>query len=125
MKVADKINYLLTEKNMSKKIFVQKLLALEPILERTGKSPNESTVYAYLNGGREIKIELIPYIAEVLDICEQELFTDEIEFSNYYNVRFSRDAREILNLLQYAPQNAVEDIKQYLLKYKKIYEKGI
>ena len=58
MNVADKINYLLEEKGISKREFAQKLLSLNPLLDRTGKAPSESTIYGYLNGGREIKIEL-------------------------------------------------------------------
>ena len=59
MNVADKINYLLEEKGITKREFAQKLLSLNPLLDRTGKAPSESTIYGYLNGGREIKIELI------------------------------------------------------------------
>lgn len=125
MNVADKINYLLEEKGMSKRDFAQKLLSLEPRLERTGKPPSESTIYGYLNGGREIKIELIPYIAETLEITEQELFSSDIEFSNDYNIRYSKEAREILDLLQYAPKGSIEEVKNYLLKYKKVFESGV
>ena len=125
MNVADKINYLLEEKGMSKRDFAQKLLSLEPRLERTGKPPSESTIYGYLNGGREIKIELIPYIAETLEITEQELFSSDIEFSNDYNIRYSKEAREILDLLQYAPKSSIEEVKNYLLKYKKVFDGGV
>lgn len=125
MNVADKINYLLEEKGMSKRDFAQKLLSLEPRLERTGKPPSESTIYGYLNGGREIKIELIPYIAETLEITEQELFSSDIEFSSDYNIRYSKEAREILDLLQYAPKGSIEEVKNYLLKYKKVFDSGV
>lgn len=125
MTVSEKINFLLTEKEMTKREFATKLLELEPRLDGTGKPPSESTVYGYLNGGREIKIELIPYIAEVLNITEQELFSSEIEYSNEYNVRYSKEAREILDLLKFAPKGAVEDVKDYLLKYKDIFNQGI
>ena len=93
---------------MTKREFATKLLELEPRLDGTGKPPSESTVYGYLNGGREIKIELIPYIAEVLNISEQELFSSDIEYSNDYNIRCSKEAREILDLLKFAPKGAVE-----------------
>jgi transcriptional regulator with XRE-family HTH domain len=125
MNVTDKINYLLEEKGMSKREFAQKLLSLTPILERTGKTPSESTIYGYLNGGREIKIELIPFIAEALNITEQELFTNEIEYTNDYNYKYSKEAREILDLLKFAPRGAIDEIKNYLMKYKKIYDDGI
>lgn len=125
MKVAEKINYLLEEKGMSKREFAQKLLALNPMLERKGKPPSESTIYGYLNGGREIKIELISYIAETLNISEQELFTNEIEYTYNNNLRYSKEAREILELLKFAPISAVDEIKKYLLRYKKVYDRGI
>lgn len=125
MGVVDKINYLLMEKNMTKRDFAKRLIRLEPRLERTGKSPSESTIYGYLNGGREVKVELIPYIAEVLEVSEQELFNEEIEYSSDYNIRRTKDVREILRLLQYAPKNAVDEIRQYLLKYEAIYKQGL
>lgn len=125
MNVADKINYLLEEKGITKREFAQKLLSLNPILDRTGKPPSESTVYGYLNGGREIKIELVPYIAETLNITEQELFSNEIEYSNNYNYKHSKEAREILDLLKFAPRDAVDDIRNYLSKFKSIVDEGI
>lgn len=125
MNVSDKINYLLVEKGISKREFAQKLLSLNPILDRTGKAPSESTVYGYLNGGREIKIELIPYIAEALNVSEQELFINEIEFTNDYNYKYSKESREILDLLKFAPRSAIDEIKNYLVKYKKVYEEGL
>jgi transcriptional regulator with XRE-family HTH domain len=125
MNVSEKINFLLTEKDMTKREFANKLLTLEPRLEGTGKPPSESTVYGYLNGGREIKIELIPYIAEVLGISEQELFSNEIEYASDYNIRYSKEAREILDLLRYVPKGAVEEVKGYLLKYKVVFDGGI
>jgi len=122
MKVSEKINYLLEEKNMSKREFARKLLSLEPKLDRTGKAPSESTIYGYLNGGREIKIELIPYIADVLKIKEQDLFEFDIEYSTGFNQNKSQDVREIIALLEYLPNNAIKNLKNKLYKYKKIYE---
>jgi transcriptional regulator with XRE-family HTH domain len=117
MKVAEKINYLLKEQNLTKREFAKKLLELEPKLDSTGKQPSESTVYGYLNGGREIKVELIPYIAEVLGVSEQELFSFDIEYACEYNHRHSKEVREIIHLLQYAPKGAIENIRNYLSKY--------
>lgn len=125
MNVADKINYLLEEKNISKTDFANKLLSLEPRIDRTGKPPSISTIYGYLNGGREIKIELVPYIAEALNISEQELFSSEIEYSNDYNYKHSKEAREILDLLKFAPRSAIDDIRNYLLKLKSVCDEGI
>ena len=118
MEVIDKINYLLKEKNISKKMFADKLLALEPRLKSTARTPSISTIYGYLNGGREIKIELIPYIAEVLGVSEQELFEFDIEYATEYNYKLSKEVREIISLLQFVPQAKIIDLKEKLLKYK-------
>ncbi|MDR2080338.1 MAG: hypothetical protein LBP54_00420 [Campylobacteraceae bacterium] len=63
MEVWEKINYILAEKNMSKKEFASKLTALEPKIKRTGETPSFYTILGYLYGKREIKTELIPYIS--------------------------------------------------------------
>jgi len=124
MKIIDKINYLIQEKEITKREFATKLLSLEPILESTAKAPSESTIYGYLNGGRELKVELIPYIAEVLEVDEQELFRFDIEYASEYNIRYSKEVREILDLLQYAPKISIEKIKEQLLEYKKIHKEA-
>ena len=125
MEVWEKINYLLSEKNITKQEFAKRLVNLEPKLRRTNEIPSIQTILGYLYGKRELKIELIPYIAEVLKVNEQELFKYDIEYATEYNLRYSKDVREILNLLQYAPKNIIRHIKETLLKYKKTYESGI
>lgn len=125
MEIIDKINYLLKEKNLQKKDFVKMLQAVEPKLKSTGEIPSEQTIYGYLNGKRELKVELIPYIAEVLGVDEQELFSFDIEYATEYNLRYSKDAREILDLLQYTPKPMLERIKTVMQKFKKTYEDGI
>jgi transcriptional regulator with XRE-family HTH domain len=125
LEIIDKINYLIKEKNLQKKDFVKMLQAIEPKLKSTGEIPSEQTIYGYLNGKRELKVELIPYIAEVLGVDEQELFRFDIEYATEYNLRYSKDAREILELLQYAPKPMVEHIKNALRKCKKSYEDGV
>lgn len=124
MRVADKINYLLEEKGLTKREFAKNLLALEPKLDSTGKPPHESTIYGYLNGGREIKIELIPYIAEVLGVSEQELFESELEYSTNQNIKYSKEVREIISLIPYAPHAYMEQILNTLRKYKKILDES-
>ena len=71
------------------------LRELEPKLKSTGEIPSEQTIYGYINGKGELKIELIPYIAEVLEVDEQELFRFDIEYATEYNIRYSKNAREI------------------------------
>jgi transcriptional regulator with XRE-family HTH domain len=125
LEVYEKINYLIDEKKITKKEFVVKLLALEPKLRATGEVPSEQTIYRYLNAQRELKIELISYIAEVLEVDEQEFFRFDIEYATEYNFRYSKDAREILDLLQYAPANMIEHIRTTLKGYKNHYEDGV
>ncbi|MEW6552391.1 MAG: hypothetical protein AB1389_09710 [Campylobacterota bacterium] len=125
MEVYEKINFLLQEKNILKRDFVRRLLELEPKLKSTGEIPTEQTVYRYLSGDRELKIELIPYIAEVLEIQEQELFNFDLEYASSYNYKKSKEIREIIDLLQYAPTNIINAIKEKLLNYKNLYNKNI
>jgi transcriptional regulator with XRE-family HTH domain len=125
VEIIDKINYLIKEKNLQKKDFVKMLQAIEPKLKSTGEVPSEQTIYGYLNGKRELKVELIPYIAEVLGVDEQELFRFDIEYATEYNLRYSKDAREILDLLQYTPKPMLEQIKTVMRKFKKTYEEGM
>lgn len=122
MEISEKIYILLKERNISKRQFVRDLLALEPRLKSTGEIPTEQTIYRYLNGKREIKVELIPYIAEVLGVSEQELFSFDIEYASEYNHRYSKEIREIIGLLQYAPKMTIENIRNQLLKYKNLHE---
>lgn len=125
MEVWEKVNYLISEKQITKQEFANKLLQLEPKLKRTGETPSIQTILGYLYGKREIKIELIPYIAETLNVSEQELFNFDIEYATEYNIRYSKDAREILDLLQFAPKNIIEHIKNTLYKYKVSNEEAV
>ncbi len=76
MQVYEHINLYLKRRNMSKTEFYDKLVLLEPKLTNTGEVPTINSIYAYLNGRIGIDVELLPYIARVLDIPEQLLFTD-------------------------------------------------
>ncbi|MDX9743101.1 MAG: hypothetical protein RBT59_04725 [Arcobacteraceae bacterium] len=100
MEVYEKINLVLKENKISKKIFARKLRDLEPKLKSTFEVPSEKTVYAYLNGRIGLKIELIPYIAEVLNIPEQLLFDDSLR------------ARK--NYLKYILDNASSEEKEFV-----------
>ncbi len=99
-----------------------------PKIASASSSNNSSSalnVLGYLYGKRELKVELIPYIAEVLEVDEQELFRFDIEYASEYNIRYSKDAREILELLYYTPKPMIEHIKAVLRRYKKNYEDGV
>ncbi len=97
MRVYEKINLLLRERKLLKKDFVKMLLDLEPLLQSTGNTPSEKTVYKYLNGTVNIPIELVPYIAEALDIPEQNLFDDSMKMKLKFceEIVKNADAEEI------------------------------
>ncbi len=125
MEVWEKINYLLEEKKITKQEFAHKLVALEPNLKRTGESPSAQTILGYLYGKRELKVELIPYIAEVLEVTEQELFTFDLEYACNYNYRQSKEVRTIIELLQYAPNGVITHIKEQLIKHKALHHESV
>ena len=125
MNILNKINYLLNEKNMSKKYFIKKFLNLEPKFTSTNKIPSESTVYGYLNGSREIKIEFITYIAEVLEVKEQELFESSLEYDNEYNYIKTKEVRSIIDLLKYLPSIKIRELHEQLREYKMLYDKRL
>ena len=114
MEIYEKINYLIEEKKMTKKEFVDKVIELEPRLKNSGESPSIQTIYRYLNGSRELKVEILPYFAEVLGVKEQEFFEFDIEFSSENNIKQSKEFREILNLLPYLPTKSLKKLKSRL-----------
>ena len=120
MEVWEKINYLLEEKKISKQEFANRLISLEPKLKRTLETPSSQTILGYLYGKRELKVELIPYSAEVLGVSEQELFNFNIEYATEYNYKQSKEVLEIVDLLPYAPNSTIEHIKTQLQKYKNL-----
>ncbi len=108
MEIFERINSLIKENNLTKREFAKRLRDLEPRLNSTGEIPSEKTIYKYLNGSISIKIELIPYIAEVLQITEQELFTnDERSRKRFFQ-----------NILKTSTPEEIEIIKnKFNLKY--------
>ncbi len=84
MEIYEKINLLIKEKGMNKKEFSLKLIELEPKLKSTSEIPTLKAMYAYLSGDVALKIELISYIAETLNIPEQLLFDDSSRARKIY-----------------------------------------
>jgi transcriptional regulator with XRE-family HTH domain len=72
--VYQRIDYLRIKKGWLKRDLILKIQELEPTTTRKGTIPSESTLYAYFNGNTSIHMDLIPYIAEVLNVPEIELF---------------------------------------------------
>ena len=141
MEVFEIINNILTDKQMSKREFAQKLIALEPKSNRTGEIISENIVYSYLSGHTAIKAYLVPYISDVLGIPEQFLFEESQkvrmrmirhllkELSEeervYLETALNRDKNvdmqhNILELIKYAPEPLLNKITVSLQKIKNI-----
>ena len=152
MEVYEKINEILRNNNLSKKSFSLKLIELEPKLRNTGEIPTINALYSYLSGDVSLRVELIPYIAEVLDIPEQILFDDsnrarmkmlkyiledinsqERNFlinklnSKETNTKSENVQKDIINsindLLKYAPEPFLKNIEQALKDFKSLSDK--
>lgn len=145
MEVYERINLYLKDKKISKKEFAKQLLNSDVKLKNTGDVPSENTIYAYLNGRIGLKIELIPYIAEVLQIPEQLLFDDSSRTRKIYLNHLLKDItseeaellksrfcdekqpistvpkdrmHKIQDLLQYAPEMFLQQLENTLKEYK-------
>ncbi len=145
MELFQRINLLINEQNLSKKEFALKLIALEPKLKSTGEAPTVKAVYAYLSGTVALKTELIPYIAEVLDIPEQLLFDDSPRMRRKYldhilksvtsqekellqsrlckNKSSKAPSKDIYDLLIYAPDFFLQKLERTLRDYKSMTDK--
>ncbi|RXJ83727.1 helix-turn-helix domain-containing protein [Arcobacter sp. CECT 8985] len=107
MEIFERINQILKEKKMTKKEFAARLLAVNPKVNRLGEAPSVSSIYAYLNGTSSIKADFIPYIAEALNVAEQELFEDNSNNRNRYLKYILKDlSKNELELIK----NRIEDL---------------
>lgn len=85
MKIHETLTSIIKRKGLTRKEFAKKLIDLSPNVNRIGETPTTSTIYGYLNGRINIPIELVSFIAEALDITEQELFdTSEKTNKKYF-----------------------------------------
>ncbi|WP_419678326.1 helix-turn-helix domain-containing protein [Aliarcobacter lanthieri] len=143
MEVWERLNNILKEQKLTKREFSQKLRDIEPKLKSTGEIPSENTIYSYLSGRITIPIELIPYIAETLNISEQELFDtssySKKRYLNYLikniqktdfeyiknlidkpNTDINIHLKELKDLLNYAPNSFIKKLIERLKEYKKL-----
>ena len=101
MDIHEKINTIIQKKGLTKREFAKRLVLLEPRLKSTGNAPTEKTIYGYLSGKISINIELISYIADVLDITEQELFDEtlksKVKFLKYIINHSTEKEKEYIN----------------------------
>lgn len=124
MKVMQRINEIIKAKNISKRELVRSLIELDMRASKTGEVPTESSIYAYLNGNIEIKTDMIPYIAEALDVCEQELFIENPKEMQKLLRRFHNNAHiyqkydEIIQNLEYLSPKTIDLLKMLLAQNK-------
>lgn len=130
--VIDRINEILEEKSLTKKEFAQRVINLEPKVGTNAETPSERTIYLYLQGKRELKADLIPFIAEVLNIKEQELFTNK--YSKDFLVSEQKAQcedkkqtliKEINDLLPYIPEIMLINFVKKAKEIKRITEEEI
>lgn len=119
MTILERINAILKSKNMSKRELARRIITLEYRAAKTGEIPTESSIYAYLNGTIELKADLLPYIAQALNIYEQELFSSEAKsqkiLQKIYRNNIERYA-EIIDLLEYVSPKTMETLEAILDK---------
>ncbi len=109
MEVYERISEIIKNQNLTKREFSQRLISLEPKLRTTGEIPTEKTIYKYLNGTVAIRIELISYMAQALNVTEQELFITSVkEHMNFYRKIVQNASNEELEVIR----------KRLLTKYK-------
>lgn len=127
MEIYERINGLIKAKKITKRRFSEILRDLEPKLKSTGETPTEKTIYKYLSGDISIPIELISYIAEALNISEQELFDTNLNTKlKLYKYIVNTVNIEQLSYLQNISSNAsvVNSTKAlYGTKEENIYDK--
>jgi len=101
LKIYENITVLIKKKGLTRKEFAQNLINLKPNVNRISETPTISTIYGYLNGRINIPIDLIPFISEVLDITEQELFDTSSKTRKkcfkYFLENASKDELEYFN----------------------------
>ena len=129
MKVAQRINEILKEKNISKRELAKRLINLDMKASRTGEIPTESSIYAYLNGNIEIKADMLPFIADALGVFEQEFFcndknqNDKILKRLYNDNELSCKYKDIIELLEYLSPKSLEILKSSLNQNRQNVEK--
>jgi transcriptional regulator with XRE-family HTH domain len=126
MEVYEKINDIIKKKNMTKREFANILRSLEPRLRSTDQAPVETTIYKYLNGQVSIPIEIITFIAEALDVTEQELFDDSLKVKIKFLKSISND-QKVIQAIDKMEQNqkignALDAIMNELQSIKDVYK---
>lgn len=112
-KVYENILAIIKNKGLTRKEFAQNLINLKPTVNRFSEVPTLSTIYGYLNGRISIPLELIPFIAEVLNVSEQELFYVNSNTRKKYFKHFLRVAskEELVYFNQFINLQLKTDIK--------------
>lgn len=119
MRVVERINEILKEKNISKKELASRLINLGMKANKTGEIPTLSSIYAYLNGNIDIKADMIPFIADALGVFEQELFSDNKKknlkiLNRIYNFQSTTNYLQFIELLEYLSPKSLECLEEVL-----------
>lgn len=151
MELNEAVSMQLKQRKISKRDFAKKLIQREIRSKRTGEVLSEKIVYSYLDETTAMRAELIPHIAQILEITEQELFDDseakrvkqlrhilknptelekktamlllkELDGGVDYGFPTDYQLRLIAELLPYAPTITIDKILKVLAKYKELFE---
>ena len=124
MKVVQRINEILKDKKISKRELAKRLINLDMKAHKTGETPTESSIYAYLNCNIEIKADMLPFIADALGVSEQDFFTDDYKQSQkilkrlYDKENIYYKYHNIIELLEYLSPKSLEILEKMLIKNK-------
>lgn len=122
MRVIERINEILKEKNLSKKELANRLIDLGLRANKTGETPTLSSIYAYLNGNIELRADMIPFIADALGVYEQELFSQSSPYKMLQRFCLQDPTlakyTHIIELLEYISPKSLETLEKTLLSQK-------
>ena len=143
MELYENINLILKENKLSKKDFAIKL---QEILEKENynKIPSDKSIYTYLSGKVPLKLELLPYIAQVLNtpieflfdnsgnsrieilkyICNDLREDEKVYINHKLNLPKLNSSKEIYSsineLFQYAPEQFIINVEDSLQQFKRL-----
>lgn len=123
MRICEKISFLMKERSMEKVEFADKLIALDTKL--INEKSERQTIYRYLSGERELKMELAPYIAHILDVPIDDLFTYDVELLCEFSVSRTKQVKYMLSLVPYTSTMMIDEIIDVMEQHQKVYDESL